>query len=135
FSLVSGLVFAELTTRFPKAGGEYAYVREAFGDGVGFFFGWGYSVFIIGCGAATIAAASGEAAAQLFSLDVHTYAPALGALVVALITLVNAIGLKAGAGLQNVLTATKIVALIGIACVAFFRGHSAPDWFIPLEVQ
>lgn len=131
FSLVSGLVSAELATRFPKAGGEYAYVREAFGDAVGFFFGWGYSVFILGCGAATIAAASGEAMSQLFRLDVATYAGGLGAMVVVLITIVNALGLKAGAWLQNVLTAAKIIALIGIALVALFHGGSGTDWLAP----
>jgi APA family basic amino acid/polyamine antiporter len=108
-------------------------VREAFGDPFAFFFGWGYSVFIIGCGAATIAAASGEAAAQLFDLDPAIYAPAIGALVVILITVVNSIGLKAGAGLQNVLTAAKLLALVGIAFVAFFEGKSRGGWFGPIE--
>jgi basic amino acid/polyamine antiporter, APA family len=135
FSLVSGLVSAELATRFPKAGGEYAFVREAFGDFFAFFFGWGYSVFIIGCGAATIAAASGEAAAQLFDLDVAAYAPGIGALIVVLITGVNALGLKAGAGLGNVLTAAKILALVGIAFVALVHRGSDTRWLVPLEIM
>src|SRR5262249_8050439 len=126
-------VSAELSTRFPKAGGEYAFVREAFGDFFAFFFGWGYSVFIIGCGAATIAAASGEAAAQLFDLDVAADAPKVGALIVVLITGVNALGLKAGAGLGNALTGAKLIALVGIAFVAVVHGGSETRWLVPLE--
>src|SRR5262245_2372691 len=76
FVVGAGLVTAELATRFPEAGGEYVYLREAYGPFCGFLFGWGYSVFILGGGTAIIAAAFGEATASLLSLDVG-YAPAV----------------------------------------------------------
>jgi amino acid transporter len=131
FVLVSGLVCAELATRFPRAGGEYVFLKEAYGEFVAFFFGWSYSVFIIGAGAGSIAAASGEAAAQLFGLQATT-APMIGAVIVIGTTALNALGLKAGAGVQNVLTGTKIFALVAVALVAIFRGQATTDWFAPL---
>lgn len=134
FILVSSLVSAELATRFPEAGGEYVYLREAYGGLVAFCFGWGYTVFIVGGGAATIAAASGEALAELLDFDV-SWAPMLGASALVVITVLNAFGLKVGAGVQNVLTATKIAALLLVAGVAFVRGGSDTDWTQPLTIS
>jgi APA family basic amino acid/polyamine antiporter len=124
--LAQGLVSSELATRFPKAGGEYVYLREAYGEFAAFFFGWAYTLFIIGGGAALIAAALGDFAVELFSLArgwSHVFAAgALGAVV-----LVNALGLRAGAGTQNMLTALKIVALLALVVCGLIMGKSWPD--------
>ncbi|MEQ8278910.1 MAG: amino acid permease [Deltaproteobacteria bacterium] len=133
FILCSGLVSAELSTRFPQAGGEYVYLREAYGELPAFFFGWGYTVFIIGGGAATIAAACGEASAELFGVD-QAYARYFGAGALVAVTGINAIGLKAGAWMQNVLTATKVLAIVGVSIAAFTWGDSTTDWTAPLVV-
>ncbi len=121
FCLASGLVSAELSTRFPKAGGEYVYLREAYGEGVAFFFGWAFTVFIVGGGVATIGAAAGEAAAAVFGLGAET-APWLAAFSVAAVTGLNAIGLSTGAGAQNILTGAKIFALAVVAVLGFTLG-------------
>lgn len=130
FVFVSGLVSGELSTRFPKAGGEYVYLREAYGEMAAFLFGYAYTVFILGAGCGTIAAAAGEALQELFALAPE-HAPKLGAATVAVITLVNVVGLKAGAGLQNALTILKIGALLAVAGIALFHGGSATDWTAP----
>ena len=122
FCLASGLVSAELCTRFPKAGGEYVYLREAYGEGVAFFFGWAFTVFIVGGGVATIGAAAGEAAAAVFGLS-EQLAPWLAALSVVAVTFVNALGLSAGAGTQNLLTGAKVVALSVVAGLGFVLGE------------
>jgi basic amino acid/polyamine antiporter, APA family len=130
FVFTSGLVSGELSTRFPQAGGEYVYLREAYGEKVAFLFGYAYTVFILGGGCGTIAAASGEALTELFAVD-KSNAPILGVLAVAVITTINAFGLKAGAGLQNALTVLKITAILAVAAIAFFHGGSATDWSAP----
>lgn len=122
FCLASGLVSAELSTRFPKAGGEYVYLREAYGEGVAFFFGWAFTVFIVGGGVATIGAAAGEAAAAVFGLGAET-APWLAAFSVAAVTGLNAMGLSTGAGAQNILTGAKILALGIVALLGFTLGE------------
>lgn len=121
--LMQGMVTAELATRFPRAGGEYVFLREAYGPFVAFFFGWAYTVFIIGGGAATIARGMGDFASQLLQIDASWSGPiAAGAIV--LVIVVNSLGLRAGAGAQNVLTIAKISALVVIVIVGIaFSGE------------
>ena len=130
FVLASSMVSAELATRFPKAGGEYVYLKEAYGDFPAFFFGWGYTVFIIGGGAAVIATALGEAVGELAGLDASLVAVAA----IIVVTGINAVGLKAGAGLQNGLTVSKILVLLGFAAAAFFFGEAPTQWDAPIAV-
>lgn len=117
FTLAAGLVSAELATRFPRAGGDYVFLREAYGEFAAFFFGWCYTIFIIGGGAATIAVAIGEFGCTLFNVPGSFGTPmALGSLVI--IVALNAIGLRTGAGVQNLLSLLKLVALVGVAVAA-----------------
>lgn len=119
--LMQGMVTAELATRFPQAGGEYVFLREAYGEFFAFFFGWAYTVFVIGGGASAIALAFGDFAAELLQLDAgRSGLLAAGAIVA--ITAVNSIGLKAGAGAQNVLTCIKIFALLAVIAIGFTMG-------------
>ena len=119
--LMQGMVTAELATRFPQAGGEYVFLRETYGRFVAFFFGWAYTVFIVGGGAASIAAALGDFACDLFGVN-QKLSGLCGAVALAAVVAVNTIGLRAGAGLQNVLNAAKIVALLAIAAAGLFFG-------------
>lgn len=117
-TLLQSMVTAELATRFPRAGGEYQYLKEAYGDFAAFFFGWSFTVFIIGGGAATIAAAFGEFLAQLLTPnteDAKRIEPLLGCGAIVSVMIVNGLGLKTGAFTQNILTMLKTVALLAIA--------------------
>jgi len=114
-TLLQSLVTAELATRFPQAGAEYQYLKAAYGDFAAFFFGWSFTVFIVGGGAATIAAALGEFAAALFDLESRWAAPLLGSLAIVGVMSVNLLGLRTGALAQNALTILKVVALLAIA--------------------
>lgn len=116
--LLQGLVTAELATRFPKAGGEYVFLREAYGRFVAFFFGWAYTVFIIGGGAASIALAFGDFGCALLGLgeDRSTWL-AVGCIVA--VTGLNSIGLRAGAWAQNVMTALKILSVVAVTLCGF----------------
>ena len=121
-TLMQGMITAELSTRFPKAGGEYVYLREAFGEFAAFFFGWSYTIFILGGAAATIGRAFGDFGCDLFSipLDNYPHAPGLlAAAAIALVVAVNIAGLRSGARSQNALTVMKIVALAALIAVGF----------------
>ena len=131
FVLMAGMVTAELATRFPRAGGEYVFLREAYGEFPAFFFGWAYTFFIIGGGAATIAAGFGDFGCDLFYLK-EDWSGLLAAAAVATVTGINLIGLRAGAGLQNVLTILKVGALLAIVLIGFARGDEPIDfWTAP----
>ncbi len=121
FMLMAAMVSAELATRFPQAGGEYVYLREAYGDFVAFFFGWAYTIFVIGGGAATIAAALGDFGCELFKLDGSWSGP-MAASAIALTTTINAMGLRTSATAQNILTAAKLLTLIAVIAIGFAVG-------------
>ncbi len=118
----SSLVTAELATRCPRAGGEYVYLREAYGDGVAFVFGWGYTVFIAGGGVGVIAAALGESISPWLGWNRPELMAAASVLVLAG---VNALGIMAGAVLQNVLGVLKVAGLVGLAVLGLLTGTSS----------
>ncbi len=114
-TLLQTLVTAELATRFPRAGGEYQYLKEAYGPFAAFFFGWSFTIFIVGGGAGTIAAAFGTFAAELMRMNQRWAPPALGCAALITVAAVNSIGLRTGAITQNLLTLLKTLALLAIA--------------------
>ena len=123
-ALLGALCFAELTTRLPRAGGRYVYVREAFGQRAGFLAGW---VECLGTNAVAIAAigvAGGEFLARLVGAA-SGRAPAVGAGLVAGFTLINLVGVASGRWVQNVVTAAKLLALGGVVVIAFTLGSGA----------
>lgn len=124
--LIQGLVSAELATRYPEAGGEYVYLREAYGDCVAFFFGWAYTIFVIGGGAATISLAFGDFACELVSTNAKWSGSIAAGLIIA-VTIVNALGLRAGAGAQNALSILKILAILGVAAIGIAYGAPTND--------
>lgn len=122
-SLFGCVAFAELGSMFPESGGQYVYLREAYGDLVAFLYGW--MVFSVANGG-TIAALAVAAAAYmgqivpLISRDhvvfalagiSFTRAHAVGLVLIAMLTYVNVMGLRWGALLQNVSTWTKFLAM------------------------
>jgi basic amino acid/polyamine antiporter, APA family len=136
-SLCACVAFAELGSMFPDSGGQYIYLREAYGDLVAFLYGW--MLFTVGNGG-TIAALSVASAAYMgniipfisqqhviFSLAgmPFTRAHAIGLVLIAILTCVNVVGLRWGALLQNVSTWTKFTAMAAFVVLGFAigKGH------------
>lgn len=117
-SLLGGLVFAELGSMFPGAGGQYVYLREAFGPLPAFLYGWCLVLVIQPGSIAAVAAAFAQSASAWIPLS-PLGAKALAAAAVILLTGVNLLGVKKGAGLLDALTALKILALAALAAAAF----------------
>jgi APA family basic amino acid/polyamine antiporter len=136
-SLCACVAFAELGSMYPDSGGQYIYLREAYGDLVAFLYGW--MLFAVANGG-SIAALSVAAAAYMgnivpaisqehviFSLlgVPFTRAHAVGLALIAILTYVNVVGLRWGTLLQNVSTWTKFAAM-GLFVVLGFalgKGH------------
>jgi len=119
-ALVGALIFAELATRFPKAGGKYVYAREAFGPRAAFVIGAVEGLVLYPAAIAAISVAAGEFVARLFgwSRGISLLGPAF----VVLFTLINLTGVATGRWVQNVVTTAKILALGGVVVVAFAAG-------------
>lgn len=148
-SLCACVAFAELGSMFPDSGGQYIYLREAYGDLVAFLYGW--MLFAVANGG-TIAALSVASAAYMgniipaisqqhviFSIPfpwsadtltgaaaiTFTRAHAVGLVLIVILTYVNVFGLRWGALLQNVSTWTKFIAMAAFVGLGFTigKGH------------
>jgi APA family basic amino acid/polyamine antiporter len=120
---LGALVFAELSTRHPHAGGKYVYAREAFGRRAGFVVGW-VEGLIYSAAIAAIGVVSGEYLSRLFGWPAEG-ASGLGIVLIGLVTGLNLIGVAAGRWAQNIATAAKVAALAGVVLVAGFAGSGA----------
>jgi APA family basic amino acid/polyamine antiporter len=136
-SLCACVAFAELGSMFPDSGGQYIYLREAYGDLIAFLYGW--MLFTVANGG-TIAALSVASAAYLgnivpaisqtrivFSLAGVAFSRAhlAGLVLIAILTWINVVGLRWGALLQNVSTWTKFAAMAVFVVLGFAigKGH------------
>lgn len=115
-SLLGALVFAELGAMFPATGGQYVYLREAFGKLPAFLFGWSCLLTIYSAAIAWMAVSFAIWLGQFADLsEAETRAAAMALIAVSVV--VNTLGLKLGARAQDGLTALKLIALAGITFV------------------
>ncbi|HTZ95107.1 MAG TPA: amino acid permease [Terriglobales bacterium] len=137
-SLFACFAFSELAAMFPHSGGQYVYMREAYGDFPAFLYGW--MMFAVGnCGA--IAALAVGAAAYLGAIvptisQQHvvlslagvtlTRAHLVALLMIAGVTGINIVGLRPGALLQNAATWAKFCAIAAFVVLGFAVGKG--DW-------
>ena len=121
-ALAGALSYSELGAALPRAGGEYVYLRRAYGPLAGFLAGW--TSFTMGFGAATAAAAVGFAAYMAELVPGAARAPTL--LAIALVwglTAFHARGVERGGSLQRTLTALKIGGIVALVVAAFAWGE------------
>src|SRR5581483_3994171 len=133
-SLCACFAFAELGSMFPDSGGQYVYMREAFGDLAAFLYGW--MLFAVANGG-SIAALSVASAAYLggiipvISQDhvvlsvagiVLTRAHVVAVIAIVVVTWINVIGLRRGALLQNIATWAKFAAMAAFVLLGFTIG-------------
>ena len=132
-TLLACFAFAELGAMFPDSGGQYVYLREAYGEFYGFLFGW--MVLFINFSGTTAALGVGFATyldevlpygAKEALFQLSSWTPTRGQLVavlsIALLTWVNAIGLRRVAVVQNIATWMKFAAIAIFVTLGFLLG-------------
>jgi APA family basic amino acid/polyamine antiporter len=124
-ALAGAFAFAELGALFPRAGGEYVYLREAYHPGVAFLFGWASLLMIQGGGLAAVAIAFAQYALRLFGARTGGGAAALAVAAIAVVAAVNYIGVKPGSRLLNVLVLAKIAALAALIGGGFLLARAS----------
>jgi len=141
-TLAGALTYAELGAMYPRAGGQYHFLKEAYGPVWGFLFGWTAFFIIMSGGIATMAVGFGEylggfipffsTGNVLLEVTVGGRAWSInggqlaGALAIALLSAVNYVGVKEGAGVQNVLTVVKIGSIVGLGAVGVLFDAPVP---------
>ncbi|HXQ22628.1 MAG TPA: amino acid permease [Candidatus Acidoferrales bacterium] len=135
-TIIGALSYGELAAMMPQAGGQYIYLREAYGPLVGFLYGWTlFMVIQTGTIAAVAVAFAKFTAALLPVLDAQLHLgplpvsaqQCLAILVIAVLTATNCNGLRSGRLVQNVFTATKVGSLLALVAfgLAFGRNPAA----------
>ena len=125
FALVrQRFIWAELAARRPDVGGQYAYLREAFHPGVAFLYGWVLLLVIQTGGMAAVAVTF---ARYFVELTYRRSATILAAIVLAVLTVINCLGVRAGSTVQSILMVLKIVAIAAlVVCGFLFAGKKLP---------
>jgi len=149
-AFAGAMAYAELATMRPRAGGEYVYLRAAYGPLPAFLTGW--TSFVAGFAGAIAAAAVGLAGflgtvVPAFGDKTPWAALPLGVLsltispqnltaisIIAIFSVVHALGLGPGRLVQNTLAAIKVLGLVGFAVAGLAWGHAAPAAASPAPV-
>jgi len=124
-ALAGALVYAELAARRPDVGGQYAYIRDAYGQTPAFLYGWSLLLVIQSGGMAAVAITFARYFNDLTALPFSDGLVAVAAL--ALLTVINCFGVRSGSNTQNTLMVLKIGA---IAALVF-----AGLWFAPASAD
>jgi basic amino acid/polyamine antiporter, APA family len=125
-AFAGAMAYAELAALRPRAGGEYVYLRDAFGPLAAFLTGW--TSFIAGFSGAIAAGASAMAGyIGRFVPAAAEAKPIVALTVIAAFTVVHVRGLGPGRVLQNILAGIKVTAIVAIVVVGFAigRGHAS----------
>ena len=141
FAMSGALAFAELGAMYPRAGGQYIYLREAYGPWAGFLFGWGF-FWVIECGGvAALAVGFAEyfgyfvpaLSTKTYLLKLHLlgfdYSLSAGQLIAAasilFLSAINYIGIKSGIVVQNIFTFLRIAAVAVFIVLGLTIGSKA----------
>lgn len=128
-AMAGALTYAELGAMYPRAGGNYVFLREAYGPLWGFLYGWAYTLVTSSGTIALLAIGFGE----YLGIATGTWTSKIFSItVVAVLTLLNVRDLKLGAGVMDAITGAKIVAMVALVVFGFLLGKG--DWghFQPL---
>jgi APA family basic amino acid/polyamine antiporter len=136
-TLIAALSYGELAAAMPHAGGQYVYLREAFGPMYGFLYGWTlFMVIQTGTIAAVAVAFAKYAGVFLPWISAQHYLIGGGKIglttqqfvaiaIIAFLTAVNTRGIRTGAMVQNVFTFAKVAGLLGLVICGFLVGRNA----------
>ena len=148
-TLAGALTYAELGAAMPEAGGQYVYLREAYGPMSGFLFGWILFLVYLTGGIAALALAFAEYTGYFFpslgidnfilTLDIPLLKSTLhyslsagqmiGVAVIILLSIVNFIGVGLGKSIQNLFTVIKIGTIAAIIILGFAIGKGTHPGF------
>lgn len=139
-TVIAAVSYGELSAMFPKAGGQYVYLKEAYNKLIAFLYGWSFFGVIQTGTIAAVGVAFSKFAAYLvpFVSDENVLyeigsfklnaAQLVSIFTIILLTYINSRGVKNGKMLQTVLTIIKIASLIGLIIFGFTMGAKAEIW-------
>ncbi len=151
-TIIAATSYGELSAMYPKAGGQYVYLKEAYNPLVGFLYGWSFFAVIQTGTIAAVGVAFAKFAGYffpalnmqeqniLFTLGSVKIYPAqlVSIAVVVLLTQINTRGVKEGKVIQTTFTVSKLLALFGLILCGFLfvdQSHWAENWTTGMNSQ
>jgi basic amino acid/polyamine antiporter, APA family len=122
-ALAAAFVYAELAARRPEVGGQYAYLRDAYGPMPAFLYGWALLLVIQSGGMAAVAITFARYLGDLVRVPLPDSVVAVATL--AILTLVNCFGVRSGSNVQSALMVLKIVAIAALVLVGWVLAPAA----------
>ena len=139
-TIFAALSYGELAGMFPRAGGQYVYLKEAYNPLVGFLYGWSLFTVVQSGTIAAVGVAFAKYTGVLFPFfsDSHILltigrfninaAQLLGVFSILILTLINASGIHYGKIILRLFTSTKLIALFGIIVLGLFVFRNPDIW-------
>ena len=143
-ALTGGLTYAELGAMYPRSGGVYVYLREAFGPLLAFLYGWAALLIFFSGGIAAVAVGFADYVSYFLPalspsrvlwtvgtpIGAWTVSPAqiVAAMSIAALAWINYIGVRSGNRVNIALTIAKLAGLAALAIMALFTAHTTPEW-------
>src|SRR5207245_4090427 len=127
-ALAGAFIYAELSSQVTESGGQYVYLREAMHPLVGFVYGWSLLFVIQTGGMAAVALIFANHVFELIGVSASEFSAALlGSAALALLTIINCIGVRAGSVTQNVFMILKLVAIVALVVVGLTVSGAAAN--------
>lgn len=143
-ALTGGLTYAEMGSMFPKSGGVYVYLREAFGPLIAFLYGWAALLVFFSGGIAAVAVGfasyfgyfvpSLSTTRVLWSMPTPagtwtvSAAQIVAVTAIAALAAINYVGVRSGNRVNIILTIAKVTGLAALPILALAASHTAPAW-------
>lgn len=136
-TVIAAVSYGELSAMFPTAGGQYVYIKEAYGKLIGFLYGWSFFAVIQTGTIAAVGVAFAKFAAYLYAplsdknilYEIGDFklnaAQIVSIVTIVLLSYVNSRGVKNSKILQTVLTVIKVLSLAGLIIFGFIAADSA----------
>ncbi len=119
-ALVGAFIYAELSSRRPEVGGQYAYIREAYHPAAAFIYGWALLLVTQTGGMAAVAVTFARYFVELTGSPLPDWT--IAALALGALTIINCLGVKAGSTTQSALMVLKIAAIAVLVASGFVFG-------------
>ncbi len=117
-ALAGAFIYAELSSQVSASGGQYVYLRDALHPLVGFVYGWSLLFVIQTGGMAAVALIFANHALELFGIETNEFRAALlGSSALAVLTLINCVGVRAGTATQNIFMVLKLIAIAALVVI------------------
>lgn len=141
-TLTAAVSYGELSAMYPKAGGQYVYLKEAFNPLAGFLYGWSFFAVIQTATIAAVGVAFSKFAGYFFpilelkdeniltTIGAFKIYPAqlLSIVLIIFLTYINTKGIKGGKLIQTTFTVTKLLSLFGLIVFGFLLAAKSDIW-------